>query len=446
MISMSLGEAAAVVEGRKVGADVRFCGCSIDSRNMPQEGMFIAMQGAHNDGHDFAAAAKGSGAAAAMVERKLDDIGLPYLLVQATSQAMGRLAAHWRTGFDLPMVAVTGSNGKTTVKAMLESICCRSMEVLVSEGNFNNELGVPLTLFRLQPQHNCAVIEMGATAIGDISYLASLARPTVAVVTQCAPAHLQGFGSIEAVANTKGEIFSALPDTGVAVINIDDEWSPLWESMAQYATKLRFGMAESAEVRAEAVRFDQQGSGFTLITPMGEAAVQLALPGQHNVMNALAAAACAHALGLAPGDIAAGLSATASVAGRLHAVAGVDGSTILDDSYNANPDSLRAGLKVLQQYQQPRWLILGEMAELGDTAAMWHEQAGQYARSCGVERLLAVGELASLAARSFGVGGDSYPDRQSLLEALPPLSARPVVLVKGSRLAGMDQVVKALQR
>ncbi len=443
---MSLGEAAAVVAGRKVGADVRFCGCSIDSRNTPQEAMFIAMRGEHHDGHDFVTAAKDAGAAAAMVERELGADSLPCLLVQETGPAMGRLAAHWRSGFDLPVVAVTGSNGKTTVKAMLEAICCRSREVLVSEGNFNNELGVPLTLFQLQPQHSCAVIEMGAAAVGDISYLSSLARPTVAVVTQCAPAHLQGFGSIEAVANTKGEIFSALPEDGVAVINIDDEWASLWESLAAHATKLRFGMAESAEVRAEEVSFSQQGSVFTLITPMGRAVVQLALPGQHNVSNALAAAACAHALGLEPGDIAAGLSAATSVPGRLQLVAGIDGSSILDDSYNANPGSLRAGLRVLRQYRQPRWLILGEMAELGAAAALWHERAGKDAKSFGVERLLAVGELASLAARSFGDGGDSYPDRRSLLAALPTLPDRPVLLVKGSRCAGMDEIVKALRR
>ena len=445
MISMSLREASAVVRGECLGDDVRFHGCSIDSRAMPPEGLFIAMRGERVDGHDFLDSAAAAGAAAAMVERDTASAGLPRLLVPAARDAMARLAAHWRAAFELPLVAVTGSNGKTTVKSMLGAILAsHGMQALATEGNLNNELGVPLTLFRLKEGCDCAVVEMGAAAVGDIAYLVAIAKPTVAVVTQCAPAHLQGFGSIEAVARTKGEIFSGLPADGVAVINIDDEYSGLWQSLAAHARQLHFGLGEAAQVRPEDVRCGLDGSEFNLLTPSGKASVRLPLPGQHNVVNALAAAACAHALGLGPEDIAAGLAKVTPPPGRLEKRDGINGCVILDDSYNANPGSLLAGLDLLRQYRRPRWLILGEMAELGDAAAMWHRQAGEEAKNRGVERLFTVGGLPALAAELFGEGACEYPGDEALLAQLEAAPEAPAILVKGSRLAAMERIVRKL--
>ena len=441
---MSLSEAATVVQGRCLGADAHFYGCGIDSRTISQDAMFVAMRGENVDGHDFLQAAARAGAAAAMVEKEPGDTLLPCMLVPASSTALAQLAAHWRGNFELPLIAVTGSNGKTTVKTMLDTVLrsC-AMRVLATEGNLNNELGVPLTLLKLDKQHECAVIEMGAAAVGDISYLASIARPTVAVVTLCAPAHLQGFGSIEAVARTKGEVFSALPPGGVAVINNDDEYSELWQSMAAHCDSLSFGVDSDAEVRAEDIIPDREGSSFKLVTPGGAAELRLLLPGQHNIVNAVAAAAAAYAIGVDTAAIAAGLAMMRPLPGRLSPVPGIHGSVILDDSYNANPGSLLAGLKVLQQYDAPRWLILGEMAELGAEACEWHQRAGMQAKEHGVEKLVTVGELAGLARKDFGDAAISYPGDEAMLAMLQAAGAA-VILVKGSRCAGMERIVNKL--
>ena len=450
MIGMRLSEAAAVLQGQYHGADVAFRGCGLDTRRLDEGALFVALRGERQDGHDYVVDAFRSGAAAVMVEKGPVTEG-PCLQVAATRPAMGRLAAHWRASLPVSLVAVTGSNGKTTVKQMVASILSKRAPSLASRGNWNNDLGVPLTLFQLGKKHRYAVIEMGANHCGEISNLAHMAQPMVAAVTQCAPAHLAGFGDLDSVARAKGEIYQELPDAGTAVINADDVYAPLWESMAECRHHLRFAVtAQEAEIRAENISTRDEAAGgrsFTLTTPSGRASVSLAMPGQHNVMNALCAAACATALGLDPEEIAAGLNDTRPVPGRLQILPGLQGGVVIDDSYNANPTSLQAGLSVMRARAGQHWLVLGDMLELGKEEGTLHAQAGLDARAAGVSRLFAYGALAARAADSFGAAGSAYTDMDALCADLrSQMGADVVVLVKGSRSGRMERVVKALRQ
>jgi UDP-N-acetylmuramoyl-tripeptide--D-alanyl-D-alanine ligase len=444
-IRTRLTQAAAWLGAERSGADAEFHGVSTDTRTLAPGVLFVALRGPRFDGHDYVAAATTAGAAALLVEHAVDS-PLPQLIVRDTRLALGRLAAAWRLHCNTPLAAITGSNGKTTVKEMSRAILAQTGAVLATEGNLNNDIGVPLTLLRLTPQQRHAVIEMGANNPGEIAYLSGLAQPDAAVITNAGPAHLAGFGSLEGVARAKGEIYSGLRDNGVAVINADDSFADLWRGMAGTQRQLCFGTAPEAIVTA---RWQAEGSGsrLWLQTPAGEAELLLPLPGRHNVMNALAASALALALEVGLNAICRGLESMQGVAGRLAPRRAFNGARLIDDSYNANPASMRAAINVLAAYPAPRILVLGDMGELGDAAVQLHRETGAYARAAGVDALYATGPLSAATAEGFGRGAEHFTDCAALAAALRQvLSADATVLVKGSRSARMERVVDALQQ
>lgn len=427
--------------------DANFERVVIDSRAVRPGDLFVALRGENHDGHAFVAQARAAGAVGAVVAEWVD-VELPQLCVPDTLDALQLMGAAARTQFRQPVVAVTGSNGKTTTKQMLAAMFAARGPVLATLGNLNNHIGVPLTLLRLRPEHRTAVIELGANHPGEIALLTRLARPDVGVITQAGDAHLEGFGSREGVARAKGELFAAL-DGGVAVINADDAYAGLWRQLAARASMLSFGLNHQADVRAEHLEpeplADAVGTRFVLRTPTGSAPVHLPMPGRHNVMNALAAAACGIALGMDADVIAAGLGRVEGASGRLSWLRTPDGARVLDDSYNANPTSLRAAMELLAALPGRRWLVLGGMAELGPDAPRLHREAGAFAKSLGIDRLFTLGALAAHAAQGFGANAEVFEDVQSLTRALHgALGADTVMLVKGSRSARMERVVAAL--
>jgi len=441
----ALSELLGPLSAEQRGADVRFTQVSTDSRALLDGALFVALKGDRFDGHTFVVQARERGAVAALVSQFVD-VDLPQLKVADTLAGLQQLARLWRQRFEIPVVAVTGSNGKTTTKQMLAAIFRTRGPVLATQGNLNNHIGVPLTLLQLRGEHRTAVIEMGANHLGEIELLASIAQPNVGVITQAGDAHLEGFGSREGVARGKGELFAGLGAQGVAVINADDAYFGLWQSLAASSSMLSFGLSEHADVRALHLE-PQAGAGtrFTLVTPQGRAEVLLPIPGRHNVMNALGAAACGIALGLEPAQIAIGLAQMEGAAGRLSWKTTPQGARLLDDSYNANPTSLRAGLELLAELPGRRWLVLGNMGELGPNAAQLHAEAGATARQLGIEKLFSVGPLAAEAARAFGNGAAQYETTEQLAAALAPqLDKTVTLLVKGSRSARMERVVAAL--
>lgn len=444
MIRMRLGEAAAALGLRAAGEDVVFHGVGTDSRTASRGALFVAVRGPKFDGHDFIGDARRRGAAACLVERAPGG-SMPFVLARDSVRALGELAAAWRSRFrDLLLVGITGSNGKTTVKEMTAAILRISGPVCATRGNLNNEIGVPLTLCDLDAAHHAAVVELGANHRGEIAALTALVRPSVGVVTQCAPAHLEGFGSIEGVARAKGELIEHLPGDAVAVINADDPYAGLWRKLARDRRCMSFGTGADADVR---VRSESCATGrrVSLDTPAGEVAIELALPGAHNALNAGAAAAAAIAAGASLDAVRDGLAAVRPAKGRLESKRGPRGAEIIDDTYNANPASLQAGLRVLAAKPAPRWLVLGDMAELGVDGASLHAEAGRRARRHGVERLLVVGELGVEAARAFGGGATHFEDRAALVERLrEELPDGATVLVKGSRSMAMERVVDAI--
>lgn len=446
MIQTTLTTIAPLLSGRLLGEDVHFTGCHTDSSQPMQDHLFVALKGERFDGHDFLQQAQQQGAAAALVEQPVTT-DLPCLQVTNTRQALGQLAKFWRQQFTLPIIAITGSNGKTSTKEMLKAIFGQQSTVLATSGNLNNDIGVPLTVFQLNATHQYAVIEMGANHAGEIAYLTELVQPTVAVITQCAPAHLAGFQSIDGVAQAKGEIFSHLPPTATAVINVDDHYADLWQDLAKPRSIITFGKHASADVQASEIHSEINGSDFQLQTFKGKIAVQLAVPGDHNVMNALAAAACALACGCDLLTIKNGLQQCQPVKGRLQQLKGYRDTVIIDDTYNANPTSLQAALTVLSQYSANRWLVLGDMKELGEQAEVFHTEAGKMAKAKGISRLWAIGELSQFAVMAFGQGGCHFPNHQQLITALRTAlqqTAETVVLMKGSRSMHLEQVVQAL--
>lgn len=441
----ALSELVAPLNAERRGRDVRFVQVTTDSRGAADGALFVALKGDRFDGHAFVAQAHAAGAVAALVSEFVD-VDLPQLKVADTLNGLQKMASLWRGRFDIPVVAVTGSNGKTTTKQMLASVFAARGPVLATQGNLNNHIGVPLTLLQLRGEHRTAVIEMGANHAGEIALLASIAKPDVGVVTQAGDAHLEGFGSRTGVAKAKGELFAALGADGIAAINADDEYFPLWKELAGGASVLSFGLRDGVDVQA--LHLEPQpgaGSRFTLATPQGRAELLLPMPGRHNVMNALAAASCGVALGMEPAQIAIGLARSEAASGRLNWKTTTQGARLLDDSYNANPSSLRAGLELLAQLPGRRWLVLGNMAELGSVAAQLHADAGSTAKRLGVERLFAVGPFAQEAAAAFGDGGACFEDTEQLAAALAPQLDRTItLLVKGSRSARMERVVSAL--
>jgi UDP-N-acetylmuramoyl-tripeptide--D-alanyl-D-alanine ligase len=445
MMELTLTEIAPKLDAVILGHDIKLTGCSTDTRNLLPGSLYVALRGNRFDGHDFIVEAQQQGASAVMIERPVA-CALPALRVNDTRTALGKLAQLWRQRFNLPVVAITGSNGKTSTKEMLKAILNQLGQVLATQGNLNNEIGVPLTLLNLATEHRYAVIEMGANHPGEIAYLTQLAQPTIATITQCAPAHLEGFKNLQGVAMAKGEIFTHLQTGGTAIINHDDSYAQLWHKLAQPHTINSFALNSPAQVTAQAVQLYPDSSQFMLHTPTGEISIHLPLPGQHNVMNALAASTCALACGCSLTTIQQGLQNMQPVAGRLQRYSGMNGITLIDDTYNANPGSLDAALSILSQNSPPYWLILGDMNELGPHSAMFHRQAGQQAREAGVERLWAIGKMSRYAVESFGEGACHFTHHHQLIESLRnqvPLGA--TVLIKGSRGMRMETIVNALQ-
>ncbi|HLA75006.1 MAG TPA: UDP-N-acetylmuramoyl-tripeptide--D-alanyl-D-alanine ligase [Gammaproteobacteria bacterium] len=447
MIAMRLSETARLLNTSYQGADVEFHGVSTDTRKLQANNLFIALHGPHFDAHDFIAQAQAQGAAAALLSKPVA-ASLPSLCVDDTRLALGQLASAWRQRFTLPVVAVTGSNGKTTVKEMIAAIFNQSGPVLVTQGNLNNDIGLPLTLLGLQAEHRFAVIEMGANHAGEIAYLTKITRPNVAVITNVGPAHLEGFGSLEGVAHAKGEIFQGLAEHGTAIINSDDRFATTWDKAIGNRHCLHFGLETQADVSARWTP-NATGSALHLHTPQGKIDVALHLIGKHNVMNALAASAAALAAGATLTQIKSGLEAMQPVTGRLQSKAGLHGTRIIDDTYNANPASVQAALQVLANYPSPRWLVLGDMGELGPDSAVLHEQVGTQARAAQVERVFAVGKLSQGAVDTFGGGAQHFGSQDQLITALQTAlgeidTASPTILVKGSRAAHMEHIVAAL--
>jgi UDP-N-acetylmuramoyl-tripeptide--D-alanyl-D-alanine ligase len=443
MMAMQLSEAADMLHGKRSGADVRFAGISTDTRTLAERNLFFALSGPRFDGHDWLVQAQERGAAAAVVSRPVQ-LPLAQIEVADTRLALGELARHWRLRFAIPVVGITGSNGKTTVKEMVTAILAQRGAVLATRGNLNNDIGVPLTLARLGAEHRSAVVEMGANHLREIAYLVDLARPTVGIITNAGPAHLEGFGSLEGVAQGKGELFAGLPMDATAVINADDRFADLWRGLAGNRKRVTFGVQNEADVRGT-YSVQAQGSAIRMQTPEGEIDVLLPLPGRHNVLNALGAAAAALAAGAAPADVKAGLESLGGVSGRLQRKTRADGGTVIDDTYNANPGSLRAAIDVLRELPGAAWLVLGDMGELGDNAAQMHAEIGAYAREAGIPGLFTLGPLSAQAARAYGAGAQAFDDLNALVAALHA-QLRPdiAVLVKGSRSAGMERVVQAL--
>ncbi len=446
---LSLSAVAGPLQAEHRGDDVRFCAVSSDTRTLSPGDLFIALQGPNFDGHRFIGAAKEGGAVAAMVMQEVD-AGLPLLRVADTRQALGRLASIWREAFPRPLVAVTGSNGKTTVKEMIAAIFRQRGPVLVTQGNMNNDIGVPLTLLRLQDEQSM-VVEMGANHPGEIGYLSRIARPDVALITNAGAAHLEGFGDLEGVARAKGEIVEGLGDDGVLVINGDSPHAPLWRRLAGDRRVVAFGFQAGADVHADPARMQTPwgGDGFRMncrvTTPAGDLEIGLALVGRHNLMNALAAIAAAQAAGATLDEIGAGLRTVHPVKGRLCLRAGRQGYRVIDDSYNANPDSVSAAIAVLAQAPGERWLVLGDLAELGAGSRALHRALGEQARDAGIEHLYTVGEMSAEAAAGFGEGGAAFTDQAALIATLRhELPGDATVLVKGSRSAAMERVADAL--
>ncbi len=450
---MAVQEAVRVLDAEWHGKNVVFTGVSTDSRTVKCGDLFIALRGDKFDGHKFVAIAKEKGAVAAMVCQGLEignqESGIPLILVKDTRLGLGRLAAYWRGRFTIPLVAVTGSNGKTTVKEMIASIL-RQREggadrVLATAGNLNNDIGVPQTLLRLREQHAYAVIEMGMNHTGEISYLTRLSKPSVALITNAGTAHVEGLGSVEAVARAKGEVFEGLDQTGVAVINADDPYAPLWRELAGGRRVVDFALGGGATVSAH-YQVNLFGSKMTLTLPDGVEEVALQVPGEHSVRNALAAAAATTAMGIGKKTIALGLSGFSGVKGRMQKKCGLHDSTLIDDSYNANPESVRAALAVLAAVPGKKILVLGDMGELGGSAVVFHECIGEDARRAGIDKLFTMGELSAYAVAKFGAEARHFERIEELLiEVRNQLAADVTVLVKGSRFMQMERVVKGIE-
>lgn len=444
---MQLHEVEKITDGTRSGENVAFSSVSIDTRTLSPDALFVAITGVNFDGHDFISEASEKKAAAAVIERRIKAC-LPAVMVNDTRRALGLLGNYNRKLSSARVLALTGSQGKTTVKEMLSTILKQSASVLWTRGNLNNELGVPLTLLEIDSSHAFAVIEMGANAPGEIAYTTKLAEPDIAHITNAAGTHLEGFGSIDGVARAKGEIWSGLRPGGIAVINLDDKYAELW--IEQSASRKVIGISADGNPEADYFITDISlagagGSTFILHTPEGEINIELTLLGRHNVANALAAAAMAMEAGSDLEAVSAGLREVKPVAGRMTLKSGPKGSKVIDDSYNASPSSFKAAIDVLCDMPGEHVLVIGDMAELGESAEQAHQELGVYATTRGVNRLFATGSLSALAARSFGGEAIHEDSREALAEKLKEVLQEGVtVLVKGSRSAGMDKLVKSI--
>lgn len=444
----TLREFARLCGGRFDGEDREWTQVNHDTRTLEPGQLYLALRGARFDGNEFLPHAAAAGAVAAVIDRPFENPPLPVIEVEDGEAALTRAAAAWRTQFNAPVVGVAGSNGKTTVKEMTAAILACRGACLATRGNLNNHIGVPLTLLRLTGEEHSAVIEIGANRPGEVAALVEIARPTVGIITNAGAEHLEGFGDLDGVARAEGEMVAGLPADGTAVINADDPYAPLWRGMTRASVRT-FGIDSSADFCARDLQETLADSGFvtsfTLHSPLGECTVKLNVGGVHNVRNALCAAAAATAAGASLADVVAGLAAMQPVSGRLRPARTLQGARLIDDSYNANPSSMQAGIDVLATLPGEHWFVMGDMGELGEHARESHVEIGAYAREHGVQRLFATGPLSTLAAETFGVGASWYPDTDALARALEAeLHPGITVLVKGSRSNRLERVVAHL--
>jgi len=447
---MTLQQAAQLASGILTGGEgqTRLTRVVTDSRAVQPGDLFVALKGERFDAHDFVADVLARGAVAALVNEDFALAGASLIRVDDTRLALGRLAAGWAALQPAVHIGITGSNGKTTVKEMVTAILkahAGAAAVHATAGNFNNDIGLPLTLLGLTPAHRYAVLEMGMNHHGELSYLTGLARPQVALVNNAMRAHFGHFADTADVARAKAEIFQGLPQDGVAIVNADDANVALFRAAAGPHRVYSFGLQQPADIRARDISLQALDSSFTLCSPQGEQAISLPAPGEHNVRNALAAAAIALALDVPLAAIAAGLAAFGNAKGRLQQKAGRHGGVVIDDSYNANPDSMKAGIDVLARLPAPHCFVMGDIGELGDAAAQLHCEVGEHARQRGIAQLLTLGELSRHAAAAYGEGAHSFDDFAALANWLDAnLQAGTSVLVKGSRFMRMERVVEHL--
>jgi len=425
--------------------DAAFTQVNTDTRTLAAGDLFVALRGENFDAHDFIYQAVEKNPMGLVVEKYFPEITLPQLVVGDCLIALGQIGALNRSLYTGPLIAITGSSGKTTVKTMLASILDQAGKTHATKGNFNNHIGVPLTLLQLNAEHQFAVIEMGASGPNEISYLCDLAKPQVSMINNVMPAHIAGFGSIEGVAKAKSEIYQALDDSGVAVINIDDQFSASWLELNRELSVLTVSLEKTqADFYAKNIKSTESGIHFQLMHKQKSVDIQLNISGEHNVRNALMAAACAIAVGVDLKKIQMGLQKFAPVSGRMSRCQGIKGVQIIDDSYNANPGSVRAAIDVLAKLPKGI-LVLGDLGELGADEESLHAQLGDYAKQKNIYQVFTLGKLSEHVSRHFGQSAKHFTDRQSLIETLKENAATDVTyLIKGSRSAQMDLVVRAL--
>jgi len=442
----SLQQLTASIAGARMTRDAAFEGVSTDSRSAPAGALFVALRGETFDAHNFLDQVAARNVAAVVVEQLPDNFPLPALVVPDTLAALGRIGNAWRSQFGMPVIGVTGSNGKTTVKEMIASILAAAFGEdarLATQGNLNNEIGVPLTVMRLTSAHKAAVVELGMNHPGEIARLAAIAAPTVALVNNAQREHQEFMHTVEAVARENGSVLAALPADGVAVFPGDDEYTPLWRELAGERAVLTFGLSDECDVRA-AYTPNSFGADLTVTSPQGQFGIELAAAGVHNVRNALAACACALAAGIPADAIVRGLENFAPVSGRLQRKQAVNGATVIDDSYNANPDSVRAAIDVLAQAQAPRILVLGDMGEVGTQGPEFHEEIGAYAASRGIESVLVTGALTRHMTDAGAQHFEQFDDLLAALDKQLGSKSEATVLVKGSRFMKMERAVQHL--
>ncbi len=453
-MKMMLSDCAEAIQGRLVGEDVAITSVSIDTRAIKPGQLYIAIKGHNFDGNEFVGQAEQARAIAAIVHKGVKST-LPHILVDDTRLALAELAGAWRRSLTargnetLSVVGITGSNGKTTVKEMVAAILAVNGPVLFTQGNLNNDIGVPLTLLRLNEQHRYAVIEMGANHVGEIAYTSTYTQADVVIITNAGAAHIEGFGSLDGVAKAKGEIIETLKKDGIAVINHDDDYFDYWKSIAGNKCALSFGLNDGADVTAKAIKTQIRNNAFVttfeLVTALGMVNIILNLAGQHNVVNALAATAASLALGLDLKQIKQGLESVKPVTGRLQPLVSRLGNIVIDDTYNANSASLKAGLDVLTNFTGKPWLVLGAFGELGPDSPKMHEEMGVFIKARGVVRLLAVGADSKNTVQAFGKGATFFEKQQDLIDVLKQeLKGDETILIKGSRAQHMENVAAAL--
>ena len=441
----SLSAAAQSMNGSLHGDDREFAGISTDTRTLRDGELFFALQGPNFNGCDYVQTAEANGAAAAVVPTRIR-ASIAQIEVDDTRRALGRFAAAWRNEHDATVIGVTGSNGKTSTKELIRACLAQRAPTLATHGNLNNEIGLPLMLARIRCKHRFAVFEMGANHAGEIAYLAALARPNVVVITNAAEAHLEGFGSLDGVARAKGEILQNNDRPETAILNADDQYFDYWCSLVKDVRTISFGLGALADVRATEIIAGVEHTGFCLQLPEKNIDVRLPLSGIHNVQNACAAAAVAHSLGIEAEEIQEALQGVSPIGGRLQPLGGTNGSTLFDDSYNANPLSVNAAADFLSQLSGENWLVLGDMKELGENAARLHREVGKKASASGIDRLFALGDLSRNTVEGFGENASWYGSVDALVDELTrSLTSSTNVLVKGSRSMHMERVVDALR-